>query len=437
MEIKKRNLEKSEECYKRALKVVPAQCHTLSHGPTQYVSGASPKYIYRGKGCLVWDVDGNEYLDLAPGGYPITLGYAYEPVNRAIREQLELGTLYPMPNPLEVETAELLTEIIPCAEMVKFAKNGSDVTSMAIRVSRAITGREKVAAIGYHGWHDWHVAITTRLRGIPNAVQELSLKFEYNNLESLKTIFDENEGEIAAVMMEPIQLTLPENNFLTKVKDLAHKEGAIFIFDEIMTGNRVSLGGAQEYFKIIPDMACFGKTLANGMPISALVGKREIMENFSFDGVFFSSTFGGECASLAACKATLTELRDKKVNRFMWKQGKKLQDGFNKLAKEYGLEGCMACKGLPPLNAIVFNNENLDVTEEEMKSLFQQECMKRGMLAGLYHGLCYAHEDKYIDLGLEIYEDAMSIFKNVLAEGADIRGHIEGEVVKEVFRHKK
>jgi len=252
-----RSLLKSEEYWNRAQKIIPCGTQCLSHGPMYFVTNVSPKYLQKGKGCYVWDVDDNRYLDLCPGGYPHILGYAYQPILDAVHEQMNQGNIFPMMHPLEVEVAELLVRHIPCAEMVRFGRNGADVTSIAIRLARAHTGRDKIAAGGYHGMQDWFICTTERNNGIPQVVKDLTFSFKYNDLEGLKKIFEENKGEIAAVILEPVTIEPPKDNFLQKVKELAHSEGAVLIYDEIITGFRFSMGGAQQYFGVTPDLAAF------------------------------------------------------------------------------------------------------------------------------------------------------------------------------------
>jgi glutamate-1-semialdehyde 2,1-aminomutase/spore coat polysaccharide biosynthesis protein SpsF len=430
MKVLKRELTKSEDYWSRAEKIIPAGTQTLSKGPTQFVRGVAPKYLKSGKGSHVWDVDGNEYIDYGIGCNSILLGYAYPQVNRAITKQLKDGINYTLMHPLEVELSELLIETIPCAEMVRFGKNGSDVTSAAIRVARAYTGRDKIVCCGYHGWQDWYVATTERNKGIPQAVKGLSFTFRYNNIESLEKVFSENKGEIAAVIMEPVGVHPPQNNFLKKVKEITHKNGAIFIFDEVLTGFRFSLGGAQEYFKVIPDLSCFGKTLANGMPVSAIVGKKEIMEKFN--EVFFSFTFGGEALSLTAAMTTIKEMKERNVVAHLWKQGRKLQDGYNQLAKESGIERYTRCIGYP-VRAIITFQDSEGKDSLEMKTLFQQEAIKRGILFTGYNGVSYSHKDEDIRKTLEVYKEAMGILKRAIEEN-NILKYLEGGLVHPVFR---
>jgi glutamate-1-semialdehyde aminotransferase len=426
----RRTLEKSEEYWRRAQKLIPAGTQCLSKGPTQFVDGVAPKYLTRGKGCHVWDADGNEYIDYGMGLRPIILGYCYPAVDRAILAQLKDGITFTLMHPLEVEVAELLTKIIPCAEEARFGKNGSDVTTAAVRVARAYTGRDKIAICGYHGWHDWYITTTERNKGVPKIMKQLSFAFEYNNIESLKKLLDTYRGEFAAVIMEPVGVTPPERNFLQEVKKVARDHGAVLVFDEIITGFRFSMGGAQEYFNVIPDLAAFGKAMANGMPLSALVGKAEIMN--VLNDTFFSFTFGGECLSLAATMATVKELQEKEVVPFLWAQGKKLQEGYNRLARELGLSDFTQCAGYPPSTLTKFFGK----TPEDsllMKSLVQQELLKRGILWAAYHAVSYSHKDKEINTTLEAFEESLKILKKAIDKG-NLQKSLEGKPVRPVFR---
>jgi len=430
MKVLDRKLAKSNEYWARAERIIPAGTQTFSKGPTQYVQGVAPIYLQRGKGSHVVDVDGNEYIDYVMALGPVTLGYCYPRVNEAIIRQLEQGISFSQMHPLEVELSELMCGLIPCAEMVRFGKNGSDVTSAAVRVARAYTGREKIACCGYHGWQDWYIGTTTRDKGVPKSTKELTIPFEYNNIKSLERIFTENKGEIAAVIMEPINVTEPKDNFLPEVKQLTHNNKTVLVFDEIVTGFRLALGGAQEYFGVTPDLSTCGKGMANGMPLSAIVGKREIMKEF--DEVFFSFTFGGETLSLAAAIATIQEMREKNVIEHVTKQGEKLKYGYNELAQSFGLLNYTQCIGLPGHSAFHFRdregNDSL-----EMKSLFQQEVIKRGILTIGVHLLSFSHNDEDVEKTLEAYRDAMGILRRAIDEG-DIEKYLEGTKVKPVIR---
>lgn len=424
-----RSINRSQALLERAKAKIPCQTQCLSKGPTQFVQGVAPVYLQRGDGSHVWDVDGNEYIDFMSALGPICLGYSYPRTNDAIRSQLEHGTTFSLMHPLEVEVAELLTEVIPCAEMVRFGKNGSDVTSAAVRIARAYTGREHLAQWGYHGWHDWYAVTTSRNQGIPQRLAELVHPFIYNDLGSLETIFQQYPEEIAAVIMEPVGTMPPQSNFLQEVKNLCKRYGALLIFDEVITGFRWALGGGQEYFQVVPDLACFGKSIANGMPLAAVVGSREVMS--TLEEVFFSLTFGGECLSLASAMATISEIRDKGVIEYTWWQGRVLQEGLNKLSQEHGLSDNVKCVGYPVRSVVQFEAENS--TSLLLKTLFQQEVIKRGVLFAGYHNISFSHSDADIQQTLVAYEHALQYIQSAMRKGP-LEDALEGTVVQNVFR---
>ncbi len=425
-----RPLSRSQEYFRRAQRVIPSCTQTMSKGHTQFVQGVAPIFLQRGQGSHVWDVDGNEYIDYPMALGPIILGYDDPDVTAAVQAQLAGGVTFSLPHPLEVEVAELLTEVIPCAEMVRFGKNGSDATAGAVRLARAFTGRDKIACCGYHGWHDWYVGTTTRPRGVPEAVRGLTLTFAYNDIASLEKLFDEHPGEIAALIMEPVGVVEPVGDFLRLVSERTRAHGAVLIFDEIVTGFRVALGGAQQHFGVVPDLACFGKAMANGYPLSAVVGRRPVMR--LFDEIFFSSTFGGEVVSLAAAKATIAKLRERGVIEHLWRQGRRLKDGYNALAAESGLASQTECIGLPPRTVLTFR----DAAGEEsllLKSLFQQEMIKRGILTAGGFNLCWSHSEGDIDRTLEACREALGFVARALRSD-DPRKLLEGSLIEPVFR---
>ena len=420
----------SAELKERARKLIPSYTQTFSKGPTQFVQGMAPVFLSRGEGSHTWDVDGNEYVDQMMALGPVILGHNYPRVNEAVTRQMQDGVLLSLPHPIELELAERLEEIIPCAEMVRFGKNGSDATSGAVRASRAYTGRDIIACCGYHGWQDWFIGTTTRDKGVPAAVQELTIPFKYNDIGSLQRIFDNFPGQVAAVIMEPVGVVEPEHGFLAGVRELASKNGAVLVFDEIITGFRLSLGGAQEHYGIIPDLACFGKAMANGYPLSAVVGCRDIMEEF--DEVFFSFTNGGETLSLAASMATIDEMQDHDVIGHLWAQGKKLKDGYNVLAKHFGIDQVTSCVGLPPHSIMTFESHN-GIDSLVVKSLFQQECLRRGVLTAGYHNPSYSLNDTDVDYTLRVYRSVLEILGQAISEG-DVLERLLGEPVQSVIR---
>jgi glutamate-1-semialdehyde 2,1-aminomutase len=421
-------IKKSDEYYNRALGLIPSVTQTLAKGPTQNIKGVAPKYLQRGKGSHVWDVDGNEYIDFLMGIGPLSLGYSYDKVDEAIKSQLKDGITFSLMHPLEVEVAEMIRDVVPNAEAVRYAKAGADATSAAIRAARAFTGRDKVLCCGYHGWHDWYVSVTARNIGIPEVVKDLTYTFNYNDIDSVKNSLGE---DIAAVILEPFVFEAPKNNFLHKLRDLCTENGTVLIFDEMWTGFRVALGGAQEYFRVNADLACFSKAVANGMPISLITGKRKIMDLFDHD-IFFYTTFGGEALSLAAVKATINELKDKNVPDYLAKQGKKLKDGYNQIAGQLGMDYTV-CKGFECRTIINFDAEKSGCNPLEMKSLVQQELIKRGILWGGFHNMSFSHSDSDVDYTLKAYGEVLPILKKAVEE-KNVLGYLKGEPVEPVFR---
>jgi glutamate-1-semialdehyde 2,1-aminomutase/spore coat polysaccharide biosynthesis protein SpsF len=425
-----RKIELSLRLKARAASRIPGATQTLSKGPTQYVQGVAPVFLARAKGSHVWDVDGNEYIDYPMALGPIILGHGYPAVDEAVKSQMADGVSFSLPHPLELEVAERMAAVIPCAEMVRFGKNGSDATAGAVRLARAYTGRSRIACCGYHGWQDWFIGTTAFNRGVPEAIAGLTLPFEYNGIGTLEKIFAEYPGEIAAAILEPVGVVEPQNDFLSRVKELCRREGALLIFDEVITGFRLAPGGAQEYFGVVPDLACFGKAMANGYPLSAVAGPREIMK--TFDEVFFSFTFGGEALSLAAADATMKEIAEKNVIAHLWEQGRRLIDGFGVLARELHVDRFMRCVGLPPRTVIVFYDES----EREsliVKSLFQQECLKRGVLFSGGQNICFSHSAEDVEYTLRVYRAAMEIVGDAIRRG-QIAEKLEGAPVQPVFR---
>lgn len=426
----KRPLNNSGTWFERAKNVIPGCAQTFSKGYTQYVQGVAPVFLARGKGCRVWDVDGNEYVDFVQGLLPNILGYANEEVNRAVAQQLAEGNSFSLPHPLEVRLAERLTQLIPCAEMVRFGKNGSDATAGAVRVARAFTGRDRIACCGYHGWQDWYIASTTRNAGVPEAVRNLTHCFRYNDLGSLESLLEQHATEFAAVIMEPLNFQPPEPGFLESVKQLAHKHGALLIFDEICSGFHFGLGGAQKRFGVIPDLACFGKALGNGYPISCIVGCKEVMR--WFEEVFFSFTFAGEVASMAAAMSVLDILENTDALARMEANGRTLQDGFTVLAGEAGLGHQLKATAHPTWSLLKF----LDAAGNDsslLRSLFQQEAVKRGVLLLSTHNLTAAHEHSDIQQTLEIYADVMKTLSIWMSDSNPAR-FLEGPMIQPVFR---
>lgn len=419
-------ITKSDEYYNRALGLIPSVTQTLAKGPGQWIKGVAPKYLIKGKGSHVWDVDGNEYIDYMMGVGPLSLGYAYPKVDEAIKRQLEDGITFSMMHPLEVEVAEMLHEILPNAEAVRYSKTGADVTSAAVRLARAYTGKNKILCCGYHGWHDWYISITARNRGIPYEVQSLTFTFNYNDIDSVKNSID---NDVAAIILEPVVFQEPKDNFLQKLRDLCDEKNIVLIFDEMWTGFRMALGGAQEYFGITPDLATYSKAVANGMPIAILTGKRKIMD-LAEDDIFFYTTFGGEALSLAAAKATIEELREKNVPQYLDKMGKKLKDGYNEIAQKLKMDYTKAI-GYNWRSMVTFDEKAGDPLLQ--KSLMQQEMIKRGVLWQGFHNMSFSHSEADIDYTLSALEESLSTLKKAVEQNI-LKQMLRGEPVQPVFR---
>jgi glutamate-1-semialdehyde 2,1-aminomutase len=416
----------SDALWARANGLIPAGTQTLAKGPTQYVQGVAPKYLVRGKGAHVWDPDGNEYVDLTMAVGPLSLGYAYPRVDDAIRAQLEQGITFSLMHPLEVEVAELVRSVVPGADRVRFSKTGCDVTSAAVRLARAFTGRDRVLCAGYHGWHDWYVGTTPRPRGVPAAMSALTRRFQHTDLHA---VIDALDDSVACVILEPALFESPDPGFLPLLRRECHEHGALLVFDEMWTGFRLALGGAQQRFDVVADLACFSKAVANGMPLSVLSGRADVMDLLDED-VFFFTTFGGEALSLAAAKATIEELRDQRVPEYLDEQGRKLCDGYNRLAAEKKLS-FTRCRGFGCRTLVSFDDSAGNPLEQ--KSLLQQELIRHGVLWSGFHNLSFSHTDADIEHVLGAYDRALDVLADAVSRH-DVRKRIQGEPVRPVFR---
>jgi glutamate-1-semialdehyde 2,1-aminomutase len=403
----------SEKLLERALKTIPLGSQTFSKSKTQYPLGVSPFFIKKARGSRVWDVDGNEYIDFINSLAAVTLGYNDPDVTAAVKAQLEDGVIFSLPHPLETEVAELLVEMVPCAEKVRYGKNGSDATSGAIRLARAYTRRDHVAVCGYHGWQDWFIGSTTRNLGVPEAVRQLTHKFTYNNLDSLHAIFKAHPDGVAAVILEPMNTTEPKPGFLASVRELAHQHGALLVFDETITGFRYANGGAQEFFGVTPDLATFGKGVANGYPLSVVAGSAKVMS--LMEEIFFSFTFGGETLSLAAAKATLIKIKREPVIATMRKQGEKVKAGVQALIDRSSLNDVLSLSGDPTWSFLIVKDTPL-YTQWQIKTLFLQEIFARGILGLGSHNMSYIHTDTDIERLLTVYGEVFALLKTAINE---------------------
>ena len=423
--MKKGKYNESLRLWEESKKYIVPGSSTISKDPKLYTFGAYPIFLVSGKGNVVKDSDGNKYIDFQSSLGANILGNSYPKVNEAIGEQLGRGTLFSLSTPLQIELAKLICSMVPCAKRVRLLKNGSDATTAAVRIARAFTGKQKIVSCHFHGWHDWYYVITSMNRGIPQDLKKDIIEFKYNDIESLKKVFDENKEEIAAVIMEPVNLELPEDGFLNAVKKLTHENGALLIFDEVVTGFRFSNGGAQEYFGVFPDMCCLAKALGNGMPISAIAGKKDIFDKTQ--DVVTSMTYGEETLSLSAAIATLKELKDKDVVSHVWKLGEYFQKEYNLLAKKYCVK--TKCIGLAPRLELVF--EDVGVFKRlEIKAFFLQETAKLRILFGNMLFMNYSHTIEQVKKALKICEIVFILLNKKMEAG---KIFLDGELPVELW----
>jgi glutamate-1-semialdehyde 2,1-aminomutase len=430
--------DKSNALKERFHSLIPGGSHTYAKGDDQFPENMAP-YIVKGKGCVVWDVDGNEIIEYGMGLRAVTLGHAFDPINDAVKKELDNGLNFTRPAILELETAETFLDVVK-ADMVKFGKNGSDVTSAAVLLARAYTGRDMVAICGQHpffSFDDWFMGVTPLNSGVPKSIQELTVKFNYNDLQSVEDLFNRYPDKIACVILEGEKETPPTNDFLKKLKSLCEKNGAIFILDEIINGFRLHLAGAQGLYDVEPHLSTFAKAMANGYSVAALAGKREIMELGSLhhkrDRVFLlSATYGAESGPLRASIATINYYRENPVIETLYAQGQKLKDGIEKITSSLGIQSHFEVMG--KTSALIYSTKDQDRNPSQLfRTLFFQETVRRGLIAPSFI-ISYSHTDEFVNRTLDILNDALQVYKKALDEGID--KYLMGRSVKPVFRKR-
>lgn len=427
-----RTFKKSNELIERERKVAPLAAQTFSKSYRYFMPDVSPMYIERGEGAKVWDVDGNEYIDFICCLGPITLGYNYPEVNAAVIEQLNKGIIFSTQAPVECELAEKLVEVVPCAEMVKFVKNGSDATTAAIRLARAYTGRERVAMCGYHGMHDWSIGASQNNKGIPKAVCELTKTYKYNDIESLENLLAAHPGEYAAVILEPIQSNGTTKEYLQAVVDTAHKHGALAIFDEVVSGFRYAIGGASEYYGVTPDMASYGKGCANGMPLSFVAGKREYLRLIE-EGVFVSMTFGGDAISLAGALATIKVMQENDVIGHAWKLGTMMLNGIAERIEKHGVGAAVSVSGLAPHCGLAFENVG-SLNYLDIQSIYTKVMLENGILCQAINNISFSHTEDDVKKYLDAIDCVFAQIKKAI-DNNSVEGILpEGARVNPVFK---
>lgn len=433
------NFEKSNELRKRAKRLIPGGAHTYSKGDDQF-SQLSPHSIVRGKGARIWDVDGNEFVDWGMGLTSVLLGHAYEPVLEVIKKELDNGCNFIRPSYLEADLAEMMVNLIDSAEMVKFGKNGSNATTAAVKLSRAYTGRDVVlrADQPFFSIDDWFIGDTVVSSGIPKILSDLTRHCRYNDLEGMKRAFAEFGKDVACVILEPAATEEPAPGYLQGIADLCKSYGAVFILDEVVSGFRFHPKGAQHLYKVKPDLSCWGKGMANGFSISAITGKREIMELGGIDHdkerVFLlSTTYGGETHHLRAAMKSieLMTANNNEVSTHIWSVGKRMREGFNAIARDNGIDRFARVEGIDCRPYFVFLDEK-GSPDQVLRTLFVQEMIKHGVLVQAMNP-SFSHRESEIDQTLSAFKGSLKTLRDAI-EQKKVREWLVGDPIRPVFR---
>ena len=433
---------RSSQLFERAQHLIPGGTQLVSRRPSLYAQGVSPVYARRAHGARLWDVDGHEYIDWVSGIGSIILGYADPVVDEAVMKQIRDGTVYSINHELEIELAELLTERIPCAEMVRYAKGGGEACSVAIRIARGTTGRDKILCCGYHGWHDWYLAANLDSDdaldqhlfpgiepiGVPQALAGTTIPFPYGDIEAFEQVLLKHQHNVAAVILEPLRSEMPPDGYLQQLASLARAHGAILIFDEVSTGFRPSSAGVQPVVGVTPDMAIFAKSISNGYPMAAVVGRREIMEPAA--QMFISSTYWSDTIGLRAAVTTLREIERRKVPQQLHGLGVTLQTRLTQIAEDVGFPA--RCIGVPFHPRLQFDVEDTE-TQRHISTLYIQEMAKRGChgLPAFY--LNAAQQDAEVEHTCEAARQVFSLIAEALAAN-QIDARIECKPRRDAFR---
>jgi glutamate-1-semialdehyde 2,1-aminomutase len=422
----------------RLNKVIPGGAHTYSRGDDQYPSNA-PQLFERGEGAYIYTPEGSKFLDYGMALRAVTLGYAQKEVADAAIHEIRNGNNLTRPSLIELQAAELLSDLIPAVDMVKFAKNGSNVTTAAVKIARAYTGKKYIVRCLDHpffSFDDWFIGDTPLKKGIPEEFSNLTLNFRYNNIESLAILFDKYPNQIAGVILEPATSVHPEDNFLHKIKDLCHKNDAVFILDEMITGFRWDLHGAQAYYNIEPDLCTFGKGMANGFSVCALGGKREFMKigGIKEEGAerlfLTSTTHGAEMCGLGAFVKTVGLYKSNNVIDHLWSYGEKLMTGMNSISKETGIQDYFEANGIA-CSPNYTTKDKAGNPSLAYRTLFSQEMIKNGILMP-WIALSYAHKENELNLTLEAVRKSLQVYSKALGDG--IEKYLIGPAIKPVFR---
>ncbi len=413
----KLNLTRSLQMFEDAQRLTPGGVGGIRR-PYNFVVGEYPIFITRGRGGHIFDVDGNEYIDMLCAYGPIILGYVEPEINEAVKARMDEGFCFSLVQPIQNELEERLIDTIPCGEQAIIVKTGSDATNAAVRAARAYTGRDKVARCGYHGWGDWCVEVPG---GVPQAVRELTKEFRYGDIADLERVFAENPDEVGTVIITPVGHPLaapvvpPPPGYLEKVKEVTHKHGAVLIFDEIRTGFRVAMGGAQERYGVTPDLTTVGKAMANGYPIAAVVGKREVLSVYE-KVAFLSSTFFPNSLEMVAAMKCMDILEREKVQDAIWERGTRFLERLGAIVEASGVPVTMS--GIPPMPFLTF--DKVDEHYRERRTGFYTQCIRRGLFVQPYHHwyIAYRHTEEDLDRALEVVEESLAYVAQEYPYGA-------------------
>ena len=435
------SVSRSLEIHERAKALIPGTTQLISRRPTRAALGVSPIYAERAKGCRIWDVDGNEYIDWTSAVGPVILGYADEVVDDAVRAQIARGSIYSIVQESAVELAEELVRIVPSAEMVRYCKGGGEACTIAVRIARGVTGRDKVLFCGYHGWHDWYQAANIgaeRLAdhlfngiepiGVPRGLEGTSMPFAYGDLESLEQLLTTHDGEVACIIMEPMRSEEPPAGYLAGVRELATRYGVVLIFDEVSSGFRIALGSAQEYTGVTPDLSVFAKAISNGYPMGAVVGKREFMQPAT--QMFISSAYWDDNIGVAAALATLRELERRDAVSHFNRIGALFKEQINQAAAAVGLDA--RCEGVAAHPGIRFQLEE-PADAAKVNTLFVQENARRGVILAAGFMFNCAHGEAEVEQTAAVVQESFA----VIAEGLQRRTLdqlLECPIQEELFR---
>ena len=430
----------SHELYKKAKKLIPGGTQLLSKRPEMFLPELWPSYYSEAKGCEIWDLDGNKYIDMSYMGVGTAiLGYADEDINNAVKEAIDKGNLATLNAPEEVELAELLIELHPWADMVRYARTGGEAMAVAVRIARAYSEKDIVLFCGYHGWHDWYLAANLAddraldghllpgldPKGVPRALKGTAIPFEYNNIEKFKGLIDRYRNGVGVVVLEAVRNFPPAREFIETVRDITRDLNIPLIVDEITSGFRLTVGGAHLVYDLEPDIAVFGKAISNGYPMAAVIGKAKFMDKAQES--FISSTYWTDRIGPTAALATLRKLKSHNVPFYISKIGKIIQDTLRKLADKYGLN--INITGIAPLSHFSFNYPN----HLELKTLFTQLMLERSFLASTGIYTSFAHKEKHVSLYLNTVDEVFEIISLALNEGK-VSSMLKGPICHSGFR---